>query len=151
MVDSRLATEQRAVRRRRECTDCGYRFTTFERLEQPPILVVKKGGQREQYDRQKVMVGLLKALHRRPISLQIAEDFALDLETRLRDRPGREVTSSALGEAVLDFLRATDHIAYVRYASVYHEFEDIDALFSAVRKLVEESGKKGQPTAADES
>ncbi len=140
VVDSRWAVEQRAIRRRRECNACTFRFTTYERVEQPPILVVKKGGRREQYNREKMMVGLLKALHRRPLSLERVEDFARELETRLRDRPGREVSSRALGEAVLDFLRAADQVAYVRYASVYHDFEDIEALFSAVRGLVEEGG-----------
>jgi len=138
VVDSRLANDGNAVRRRRECADCGHRFTTYERVEQPPILVIKKGGQREQYSRTKMMDGLLKALHRRPVPLEDVEAFARDLEVRLRERPKREVSSRALGEEMLQFLRQADHIAYVRYASVYHEFENIDALFEAVANLVED-------------
>jgi transcriptional repressor NrdR len=138
VIDSRLAGEGRSVRRRRECTACSHRFTTYEREELLPILVVKRGGQREQYDRAKMMSGLLKALHRRPVPLSEIEAFARDLETKLRDQPKREIASTSLGEAMLTFLRRADHIAYVRYASVYHDFADIDALFEAVRSLVEE-------------
>ena len=137
VIDSRLAAEGRSVRRRRECSACGHRFTTYERKEELPILVVKRGGQREEYDRVKMMSGLLKALHRRPVSLPQIEEFARDLELKLRDQPKREVASSALGEAMLRFLRRVDHIAYVRYASVYHDFANIEALFEAVRTLVE--------------
>lgn len=141
VVDSRLAGEGHAVRRRRECAACGHRFTTYERVELPPVLVVKRGGQREEYAREKMMSGLLKALHRRPVSLETIEQFARELETKLRDRPKREVDSSALGERILRFLREVDQIAYVRYASVYHDFADIEALFAAVTNLVEDRAK----------
>lgn len=136
VIDSRLAGEGKAVRRRRECAACEQRFTTYERVEQPPILVVKRGGDREEYTREKMMSGLLKALHRRPVALEAIEDFAQQLESQLRDQPRREVSSRALGEAVLSFLRTTDNIAYIRYASVHHDFADIEELLGAVRKLV---------------
>lgn len=105
------------------------------------MLVIKRTGQREEYTREKMMTGLLKALHRRNVALEAIETFARELENRLRERPRREVTSQALGEEVLRFLRRVDQIAYVRYASVYHDFADIDALFGAVLKLVEEDAE----------
>ena len=141
VIDSRLAGDGRATRRRRECAACTHRFTTYERIEQPPILVVKRGGQREQYERTKLTGGLLKALHRRPVALQTVERFVRELEGRIREQPRREISSRALGEAVLGFLRQLDNIAYIRYASVHHDFADIDQLLDAVRDLVDSESR----------
>ncbi len=137
VIDSRTTGTEDAIRRRRECDACGGRFTTYERIERVPILVVKKDGQREAFDRVKVLEGLHKALHRRPVSAGRIADFASDLEVRLDDRREREVSTADIGEEVMSFLRANDQIAYVRYASVYREFKDIGGLFAEVKALVD--------------
>ncbi len=137
VIDSRTTSAEDAIRRRRECEACGGRFTTYERIERVPVLVVKKDGQREAFDRVKLLEGLHKALHRRPVSADRIAGFANDLELRLDDRREREVSTTEIGEEVMDFLRATDQIAYVRYASVYREFKDIGGLFAEVKALVD--------------
>lgn len=137
VVDSRLTATEDAIRRRRACEDCQQRFTTYERLERVPVLVVKKNGQREGFDAEKLLTGIHTALHRRPVPASSVEDFVRDLELRLTDRREREVPTHEIGEAVMDFLRVTDKIAYVRYASVYREFEDIGTLLREVASLVD--------------
>lgn len=137
VIDSRTTASEEAIRRRRECEGCANRFTTYERIERVPILVVKKDGQREAFDATKLLHGLHKALHRRPVSAQTIEEFARDLEARLADRREREVTAAVIGEEVMTFLHEVDQIAYVRFASVYREFKDIGGLYAEVRALVE--------------
>ena len=137
VIDSRTTASEEAIRRRRECDGCGSRFTTYERIERVPVLVVKKDGQREAFDGTKLLHGLHKALHRRPVPAQRIEDFARDLEARLADRREREVAAADIGEEVMRFLHEVDQIAYVRYASVYREFKDIGGLYAEVRALVE--------------
>ena len=137
VIDSRTTAAEEAIRRRRECDSCGNRFTTYERIERVPVLVVKKDGQREAFDSTKLLHGLHKALHRRPVPAQQIEEFARDLEARLADRREREVAASVIGEEVMAFLHEADQIAYVRYASVYREFKDIGGLYAEVRALLE--------------
>jgi transcriptional repressor NrdR len=135
VVDSRLTPREDAIRRRRECEACANRYTTYERIELAPILVVKKGGTRERFDRDKLRLSLNVALHRRPVSAEVVEDFMRGLEHRIHERPGSEVASSELGDWVMAFLRATDAVAFVRFASVYRAFEDIGELFDEVAAL----------------
>ena len=137
VIDSRTTAAEEAIRRRRECDGCGNRFTTYERIERVPFLVVKKDGQREAFDATKLLHGLHKALHRRPVSAQQIEEFGRDLEARLADGREREVAAAAIGEEVMSFLHRVDQIAYVRFASVYREFKDIGGLYAEVRALVE--------------
>ena len=137
VIDSRLTAAEESIRRRRECDTCANRFTTYERIERVPVLVVKKDGQREAFDAAKLLHGLHKALHRRPVSATQIEEFARDLEARLADRREREVAAADIGEEVMAFLRHVDQIAYVRFASVYREFKDIGGLYAQVKALLE--------------
>lgn len=148
VVDSRLTPREDATRRRRECEECGNRFTTYERIELAPILVVKKGGDRERFDRDKLRSGLGVALHRRPVPADAVEDFLRSVEHRIAERPGAEVSSSELGDWVMAFLRGIDHIAFVRFASVYRAFEDIGELFHEVAALAREDAADSAAAAA---
>ena len=130
-----------AIRRRRECLNCSQRFTTFERLEETPITIIKKGGEREPFDRQKLLGGLLRATVKRHTSREQLEDLVSDIEADLRNQFRYEVTAKKLGEMVLDRLRVVDKVAYVRFASVYREFQDIDEFTSELEKL-QTSGSK---------
>lgn len=136
VLDSRATEEGASVRRRRECVRCRRRFTTYERWEEAPLLVVKKDGRREPFQRQKLLSGLVTACEKRPISLRTLEDIVDDIERTFRQEGEAEVTSRAIGEAAMERLRAVDEVAYVRFASVYREFRDITALLGEVEKLV---------------
>lgn len=122
-MDSRTAEEGMAIRRRRECLTCGRRFTTYERLEEVPFVVVKRSGQREAFERTKIVAGMQAAVKNRPISVADLEQIAAEIEESLR-LEGPEVTSQQVGLAVLDALRARDHVAYLRFASVYKDFTE---------------------------
>jgi transcriptional repressor NrdR len=126
VVDSRTADDDHAIRRRRECLTCGRRFTTFERLEEAPLMVSKRSGDREPFDRAKVVAGVLAAAKNRPIVVEQVDALAGDVEEQLR-MDGPEVTTEQVGLAVLEALRALDDVAYVRFASVYKGFEDLEA------------------------
>lgn len=141
VVDSRATSGGDAIRRRRSCESCGYRFNTYERVERPQVLVVKKNGEREQFEREKLLEGILVALHRRPVSAQRIDHFLRSLDAYFTEHNIREVTSVELGERVVEFLREVDHIAFVRFASVYREFQDIGALLREVASLVGEGGQ----------
>ena len=122
VVDSRLAKEETSIRRRRECLDCKSRFTTYERVEEVELLVVKKGGIREPFDRSKIIAGMIKACEKRPISMEVIESFVSNYERELQERGEREVESSEIGERVINKLYEIDEVAYVRFASVYRSF-----------------------------
>ena len=139
VVDSREGADGRSVRRRRECESCAFRFTTFERIEDILPMVVKKGGQRESFDRYKVLSGLKKACEKRPVSVHDMEDVAKDVEAKLVELGEKEVSSEAIGEIVMEFLQQLDQVAYVRFASVYREFSDVSEFMETLRSLV--SGK----------
>jgi len=141
VVDSRATTTGDAIRRRRSCDGCGHRFTTYERIECPQVLVVKKNGERERFERDKILAGILVALHRRPVPAERIDLFLRSLEAHFAEHHIREVTSSELGERVAGFLRQVDKIAFVRFASVYREFQDIGALLREVASLVEAGGQ----------
>lgn len=136
VLDSRAADEGASVRRRRACADCKRRFTTYERWEEAPLLVIKKDGRREPFQRGKLLAGLVTACEKRPIAHETLERLAADIERNLRQRGDTEVTSRRVGELVMEGLREIDEVAYVRFASVYREFRDITALLGEVEKLI---------------
>ncbi len=142
VTDSRTTDSGDAIRRRRECLSCGERFTTFERLEETPITVIKKGGEREPLDRQKLMAGLLRASVKRHITREQLENLVSDIETDLRNQFKYEVTAKRLGDLVLDRLRELDKVAYIRFASVYKEFQDVDEFTEELEKLQEARVKR---------
>jgi transcriptional repressor NrdR len=126
VVDSRPADEGRSIRRRRECEVCGFRYTTFEKVEELPLIVVKKEGLREEFSREKILRGLIKACEKRPVPLETLEKLSLDIEKDLRNQGVSEVESVKVGEMVMDRLAQVDEVAYVRFASVYRQFKDIN-------------------------
>ncbi|MEY8436490.1 transcriptional regulator NrdR [Atopobiaceae bacterium 24-176] len=138
VVDSRPSESNEAIRRRRECVKCGTRFTTYERREELPLVVVKRDGRREPFDRQKVMRGLVAATVKRDLDVAQLDALIDDVENSLRDRGMNEVASGDLGEMVLVRLRRIDRVAYVRFASVYRDFKDIDEFSKELRRLADE-------------
>ncbi len=147
VVDSRLAEEGGAIRRRRECLACGRRFTTYERLDDVPLLVVKRSGHREPWDRSKLVAGLRAAAKNRPLADAQLEDLAMQVEEEVR-LTGPEVTSEEVGLAVLDRLRAMDEVAYLRFASVYKGFDDADDFAREARLLTKATAPKPPPSGA---
>ena len=135
VVDSRPSENNDAIRRRRECTGCGFRFTTYERCEEMPIVVIKRDGHKEPFDRQKVMRGLLTATVKRDIPVSTLTALIDDIEASLRDSGNMEVSSADLGSMVLRRLIAVDKVAYVRFASVYRDFKDVDEFSEELRSL----------------
>jgi transcriptional repressor NrdR len=139
VVDSRLADDGAAIRRRRECESCGRRFNTYERPEEVPLFVIKKDGRREQFDRTKIMVGITKACEKRPVSREDIERIADEIEAALRDQLATEVPARQIGEMVMERLRKLDEVAYVRFASVYKDFRDVDSFLEEIRSLAKQS------------
>lgn len=135
VVDSRHTDEMASIRRRRECENCGYRFTTFERVELTPLVVVKKDGTREVFSREKVLDGLLRACEKRAIPYDELEKRTDNVESNLRNLNKAEISSNEIGECVMDELITLDQVAYVRFASVYKEFKDIDQLMDTLKHL----------------
>jgi len=135
VIDSRSSKEGDAIRRRRECLKCSKRFTSYERVEDVVPMVVKKDGRRESFDRGKVLGGLKKACEKRPISVDLLEEITDSIEKKLIGMGLKEVASAWVGEEVMDFLRETDKVAYVRFASVYRQFKDINELLDEVKNL----------------
>jgi transcriptional repressor NrdR len=141
-VDSRESKEGDAIRRRRQCLACEKRFTTYERIDEVPYMVVKKDGRREKFDRQKVLAGLLKAAEKRPISMSRLADMVDLVEARLTDSPDREISTIEVGELLMDGLRELDKIAYVRFASVYRDFQDEEAFFNELKALMRQKSSQ---------
>ena len=139
-MDSRTARDGAAIRRRRECLQCGRRFTTYERTEEELPLVVKKDGRREPFDRHKVVSGMRRACEKRPVPLAVLERTADQFERTLVESGDREIESRRIGEWVMDRLREIDGVAYVRFASVYREFKDVGEFFEALRTMLERRG-----------
>ena len=135
VIDTRETENLEATRRRRECLKCSKRFTTYERVEEADIVVVKKDGKRERFSRQKVLNGILKACEKRPIPLEKIEKLVDEVESDLRKRDSVEVESKVIGETVMRKLRSLDKVAYIRFASVYREFEDLDRFTEELEKL----------------
>jgi transcriptional repressor NrdR len=136
VVDSRESREGEAIRRRRECLSCARRFTSYERVEEVPIFIVKKDGRREPFDRQKLLRGIMAACQKRPVSLTSLEELVGDIQARLVDLSDREIASRTLGEMVMDGLKVVDSVAYVRFASVYRDFKDLPDFVKALESLV---------------
>ena len=136
VIDSRPTEEGSAIRRRRECIKCNSRFTTYEKIEDTPLMVVKKDGTRQIYDRNKVVNCVMKACGKRPVSLQQAENLALDVEQQLMNTVKREVQSSEIGEMIMKRLKELDEVAYVRFASVYRSFTDISSFLNELESMV---------------
>jgi len=141
VVDSREAKIGDTIRRRRECVECGRRFTTYERIDEIPYMVIKKDGTREQFDRQKVLTGVLKACEKRPVPTSEMEKIVNEAETFLAESPDRERPTSALGALVMDRLKKLDKVAYVRFASVYLDFKDIREFMDELKDLLKAKGK----------
>ena len=137
VVDSRPADEGSSIRRRRECLACHKRFTTYETMESLPLMVIKKDGSRQSFDRGKVMGGLIRACEKRPVSYQTLEGLVAEIELSLQNQIDREVSSSQIGELVLERLKQLDEVAYVRFASVYREFKDVDSFMAELKQLME--------------
>lgn len=138
VLDSRQTEEGASIRRRRECMSCHKRFTTYERLDEMPFLVVKKDGRREPFSRTKILNGMLRACEKRPISAETIEDVVSEIEREIRSGLEREVSSEVIGELVMDKLRELDDVAYVRFASVYRQFKDIDRFIEELQQLRKE-------------
>lgn len=138
VIDSRPTDEGTVIRRRRECLKCGKRFTTYEKVEQTPLLVIKKDGRRELFDPEKIRSGILRATEKRPVSIDQIDTTMERIERTLYNSLEREVPSSRIGELAMDELRALDPVAYVRFASVYRQFTDIDTFRRELEKLLEE-------------
>jgi transcriptional repressor NrdR len=135
-VDSRESKEGDAIRRRRECLACERRFTTYERIDEVPYMAIKKDGRREKFDRQKVLAGLLKACEKRPVAMGKLAEIVDEVESRLMESPERELSTTAIGELLMGRLRGLDKIAYVRFASVYRDFQDEEAFFNELKTLI---------------
>ena len=144
VVDSRESREGDSIRRRRECLSCARRFTSYERVEEVPLVILKKDGRREPFDRQKLMKGLLLACQKRPVSLARIEELVGDIQSRLMERPDREIRSRELGELVMDELKGLDQVAYVRFASVYRDFKDLPDFVKALEGLMHKEASAGQ-------
>jgi transcriptional repressor NrdR len=142
VVDSRVSEEGSAVRRRRECAECGRRFTTFEHAEETRLFVIKKDDRREPFDRAKLLAGLTRACEKRPISREQIEALAEDVERQLRDRLSEEIPSRDIGDLVMQRLRRLDEVAFVRFASVYKAFTDADSFVREVRTLAARSKRR---------
>jgi transcriptional repressor NrdR len=136
VINSRASRDGRAIRRRRECLACQQRFTTYERIEELQPMVVKKDGRREQFNRKKVVEGILKACEKRPVSMDQVDTFVSDLEKEIQDKGEREVDSRFIGERIMDQLMAWDHVAYVRFASVYKQFKDLNEFMDQLVELL---------------
>lgn len=136
VLESRHTEEGAAVRRRRECLGCGRRFTTMERVEETPLVVIKKDGRREAFDRNKILAGVLKACEKLPVPMEDAERLVTEVEREVRSTLEREVSSRQIGELVMERLRALNGVAYVRFASVYREFKDVHEFREQIEKLL---------------
>lgn len=141
VLDSRPAEEGRTIRRRRECLKCLRRFTTYEKIEETPLFVVKKDGCRELFDSKKLLNGIIRACEKRPISLEQLELMAEDIEKDLKNTLDREISSQVIGEKVMNRLRDLDQVAYVRFASVYREFRDVETFVKEIKQLQKKDNK----------
>jgi transcriptional repressor NrdR len=137
VIDSRESKEGDVIRRRRECLKCERRFTTYERSDEVPYVVVKRDGRREKFDRQKVLEGLLKACEKRPVGMAKLAELVDQVEARLADTADRELPTTEIGELIMDRLRNVDKIAYVRFASVYRDFQDVEAFLAELKDLLQ--------------
>lgn len=143
VIESRQIEEGQSIRRRRECIVCGERFTTYERIERPQLFVIKKDGRREAFDAEKILRGVIKACEKRPVPMEEIHALVLDVERQLANKMESEVPSSLIGELVMDKLKALDDVAYVRFASVYREFADINMFIQEMESLIQKKENMG--------
>lgn len=136
VIDSRPVPDNNSIRRRRQCDECGKRFTTYEKIETIPLTVIKKDQSREQYDRMKIQDGIMRSCYKRPISVKTIENLMDEIETEIFNKEEKEVPSTLIGEIVMDKLKELDAVAYVRFASVYREFKDIDTFMDELKKMM---------------
>ncbi len=136
VIDSRPADDNSSIRRRRQCERCGKRFTTYEKLETMPLMVIKKDNSREAYDRSKIEAGIIQSCHKRPVSTQQINTVIDEIENRIFNMEEKEVPTSVIGELVMDKLKELDEVAYVRFASVYREFKDVNTFMEELAKLL---------------
>ena len=137
VIDSRLSNEGQSIRRRRECLKCKRRFTTYEYVEETPLMVVKKDGRREAFDRKKIIAGILKACEKRPISMEKVEEMVVNIERSLQKKFDKEVSSRNIGELVMERLAELDEVAYVRFASVYRQFKDVNQFMRELKGILD--------------
>lgn len=142
VVDSRSIQEDRAIRRRRECLKCGKRFTTYEYIEEPSLMVIKKDGRRQPFDRKKILSGIIKACEKRPVSMDKMEEIVIQVERVLQKKPAREVVSTRIGELVMERLKGLDDVAYVRFASVYRQFRDVEQFMVELKDMLNKEKRK---------
>ncbi len=136
VIDSRLSKDGNVIRRRRECIDCSRRFTTYEHIEDIPVMIIKKDGRREEFNREKVRTGMQRACEKRKISMNVIEQFIDDLERDLRETGEKEIPARRIGKKIMEKLHGLDDVAYVRFASVYREFKDVNDFFSELKSLL---------------
>ena len=144
VIDSRSTDEGRPIRRRRECMQCGKRFTTYETIETTPILVIKSGGNRQAFDPNKIKNGIIKACEKRPVSMSKIDKLVEDVKKQIFNSLEQEISSKRIGEMVMDGLKSIDEVAYVRYASVYRQFTDISSFMNELEALMKENKNKAQ-------
>ena len=137
VIDTRPTDEGERIRRRRECLQCGKRFTSYEVIETTPVMVIKKGGSREVFSREKLLRGVMKSCEKRPVTLAQLEQMTAEIESELQNSMEREVSSSIIGELVMEKLKKVDQVAYVRFASVYREFKDINSFLAELKQILE--------------
>ena len=137
VIDSRPAEEDNSIRRRRQCDECGKRFTTYEKVETIPLIVIKKDNSREPYNREKIEAGIVRSCHKRPVSMQEITALVDEVENMIFSMEGKEVASSLIGEIVMDKLKNFDSVAYVRFASIYREFKDVETFMEELKKILD--------------
>lgn len=137
VIDSRPAEDNSSIRRRRQCDECGKRFTTYEKVESIPLIVIKKDNKREPYDREKIEAGIVRSCHKRPVSISQINELVDDIENAILNMEEKEVPSSQIGELVMNKLKDFDSVAYVRFASVYREFKDIGTFMEELKKILD--------------
>ena len=142
VVDSRPIEEGNSIRRRRECENCKKRFTTYEKIEQVNVMVVKKDGAREFFDREKILQGIIRSCEKRPISIKQMENIVTDIEKEIVNMMQREISSEEIGNLVMDKLKDIDEVSYVRFASVYRQFKDVNSFLDELKNIIEEKSKK---------
>lgn len=141
VVDSRSADDDRTIRRRRECTSCGRRFTTYETIEVTPVLVVKNNGTRESFNAEKIRNGIIKSCEKRPVPMSVIDDMVADISKQVYNSMESEITTKAIGEMVMERLKKVDEVSYVRYASVYRSFKDLSSFMSELKQMMKAEKK----------
>lgn len=143
VVDSRQSEDRKTIRRRRECLKCKHRFTTYERYEETPLVVQKKDGTTEEFDREKILKGIIRAAEKRPVSIEAMNEIVDSIEKELSNSMAKQIKSKKIGEMVMDRLKDVDEISYVRFASVYRSFKDTQSFYDELKKMIEERGNNG--------